>query len=102
MMARQWITTPSYQGECRRITNGSSKLVWTTMLGACGIVFIGFMAWMTSMNVKLGALEASATTQAVAVAERVSTLETVVKTVDVRLTRIEQKLDQLIERKLRK
>ena len=97
-MAKPWIASPTYQGECRRNGNGTSKLVWTIAMSSCGVVFVGFMAWMTNMNGKISSLEASTTTQAITTNGRMSVLETVVQTVDARIARIETKIDQLIER----
>ena len=92
----KWVTSPDYQGECRRSSNGVGKLVWTLAMSASGVVFIGFMSWMGNMNSKISSLEASTTSQALLSAGRMSVLETVVQTVDGRLTRIEDKLDRLL------
>ena len=98
MAKKEWIVTKDYSGECRRNGNGMGKLIWTLAISSCGVVFIGFMTWMTSLNGKISSLEAAATTQAVTTNGRMSVLETVVQTVDARIARIETKIDQLIER----
>ena len=97
-MSKPWIVSKEYQGECRRNGNGAGKLVWTLAMSSCGVIFVGFMAWMTNMNGKISSLEAAATTQAITTNGRMSVLETVVQTVDSRIARIETKIDQLIER----
>ena len=99
MTVKPWIKTDEYEGECRRMANGTQKLIWTLAISACGVVFIGFMGWMTNMNGKISSLDTSLTTQAITSASRMSVLETVVQTVNVRLSRMEGKLDQLVERK---
>ena len=98
MAKKEWIVTKDYSGECRRNGNGTGKLVWTIAMSSCGVIFVGFMAWMTSMTGKISSLEASTTTQAITSASRMSVLETVVQTVDSRIARMETKIDQLIER----
>lgn len=99
MTAKAWVKTEDYEGECRRMSNGTPKLIWTLAMSACGVVFIGFMAWMTTMNSSISSLEASVTSQAVVSSSRMSVLEAVVQTVDTRLTRMEGKLDQLAGRR---
>ena len=83
--------------EERRNGNGVSKLVWTTMLSACGVVFIGFMAWMTSMNSHLTNVEATMNLRW----ERLSAVETTVKAIEPRLIRIEEKIDRFTTQKYR-
>ena len=81
--------------EDRRNGNGTSKLVWTTMTAACGIVFIGFMAWMTSMNGHISSVEATMNMRW----ERLAAVENAVKNVESRLIRIEDKIDHLMDKK---
>lgn len=81
--------------EERRNGNGASKLVWTTMISACGIVFIGFMAWMTSMNGHISQVEATMNLRW----ERLAAVETAVKNLETQLSRVETKVDKLLAKK---
>ena len=62
------------------------------MVSACGIVFIGFMAWMTSMNGHISQVEATMNLRW----ERLASVETAVKNLESRLIRIEDKVDTLL------
>ena len=86
------IRLPSGEYVEDRRNGTASKLVWTTMLGACGIVFIGFMAWMTSMNGHISAVEATMNMRW----ERLAAVETAVNGLESRLIRIEDKVDKLL------
>ena len=90
------IKTNDYSGECRRHNgNGDGhKLMWITMTSSCGIVFIGFMAWMTSMNTRLTSIDGIMALRG----ERVAALESVVKETNNRLSRMEDKIDLIVER----
>ena len=65
------------------------------MTAACGIVFIGFMAWMTSMNGHISSVEATMNMRW----ERLAAVENAVKNVESRLIRIEDKIDYLVNKK---
>jgi len=93
-MAKPWVVSAAYQGECRR-TNGSNKLVWTLAMSASGVVFVGFMAWMTSLT---GKVDVHASTLA-ALAEGQNATERRFAGLDARLVRIEDKLDRVLERR---
>ena len=96
VMARKpWIVSADYQGECRRMVNGSQKLVWTLAMSSCGIVFVGLMTWMTSLT---GKVDVHAQTIA-ALASNVESTERRFIGLDVRLVRIEDKVDRLLERR---
>lgn len=81
--------------EERRNGNGASKLIWTTMLAACGVVFIGFMAWMNSISGHITSVEATMNLRW----ERLAAVETTVKSIESRLLRIDDKLDTILGRK---
>ena len=65
------------------------------MIAACGVVFIGFMAWMSNMNGHISNVEATMNMRW----ERLASVETAVKSLDSRLIRIEDKLDHLMGKK---
>lgn len=98
----KWVTTKDYEGECRREHNGLSKLTWTVMLAACGVVFIGYTGWMANLTSKIDTIQAMSLTreghlgsvmsQLVDVKGRQDRLETY-------LARIEHKIDTLAEKK---
>lgn len=83
--------------EDRRNGNGTSKLVWTTMTAACGVVVAGSMAWMNSMSWHITNVEATMNMRW----ERLSAVETTVKAIEPRLVRIEDKIDRLATQKPR-
>ena len=91
------IRLPSGEYVENRRNGTASKLVWTTMLSACGVIFIGFMAWMTSMNSHLTNVEATMNLRW----ERLSAVETTVKAIEPRLIRIEEKIDRFAIQKTR-
>ena len=91
------IRLPSGEYVENRRNGTASKLVWTTMLSACGVIFIGFMAWMTSMNGHISAVEATMNLRW----ERLSAVETTVKAIEPRLIRIEEKIDRFATQKAR-
>lgn len=102
-MKKSWVKTPDYEGECRRksepyVWNGSAKLIWTLAISSSGVVFIGLMAWMTSMNTNLASLELTSMSRG----ERLAALETIVGMVDNRLGRMEEKIDELIQKEKRR
>ena len=84
------VRLPSGEYVTDRRNGTASKLVWTTMLSACGVIFIGFMAWMTSMNDHIANVEATMNLRW----ERLSAVETTVKAIEPRLIRIEDKIDK--------
>ena len=84
------IRLPSGEYVENRRNGTTSKLIWTTMLSACGVVFIGFMAWMNNMNGHLTNVEATMNMRW----ERLAAVETTVKAIEPRLIRIEDKIDQ--------
>ena len=86
------IRLPSGEFVEDRRNGTASKLVWTTMVSACGIVFIGFMAWMTSMNGHISQVDATMTLRG----ERLAALETIINGLEFRLIRIEDKVDTLL------
>ena len=90
------VRLPSGEYVTDRRNGTASKLVWTTMLSACGVIFIGFMAWMTSMNSHLTNVEATMNLRW----ERLSAVETTVKALEPRLIRIEEKIDRFAVQKL--
>ena len=90
-MRKPWVTTEGYQGECRR-SNGASKLVWTLMVSACGLVVTGGLLWMTNLSGRTSVAEAMLAVRG----ERLSKMEQAVQTIDTRLTRIEDKLDKVL------
>ena len=73
----------------------ASRLVWTTMVSACGVVFLGFTAWMTSMNGHIAQVEATMNSRG----ERLATVETSMTGMESRLIRIEDKVDKLLGKK---
>lgn len=91
-MPKSWITTPDYQGECRRKANGVNRLVWTVMVAACGVITTGAFLWITSVSSRVTVAEATLSTRG----ERLSTVENAVQNIDTRLTRIENKLDEAL------
>jgi len=91
------VRLPSGEYVTDRRNGTASKLVWTTMLSACGVVFIGFMAWMTSMNDHIANVEATMNLRW----ERLSAVETTVKAIEPRLIRIEEKIDRFATQKAR-
>src|SRR3990167_8489969 len=95
MGRKPWVVSETYQGECRRMANGSQKLVWTLAVSSCGVVFAGLMAWMTSLT---GKVDVHASTIA-ALASTMESTERRFTGVDVRLVRIEDKVDRLLERR---
>ena len=84
------IRLPSGEYVEDRRNGTASKLIWTTMLGACGIVFIGFMAWMNNMSGHISNVEATMNMRW----ERLAAVETTVKAIEPRLIRIEDKIDR--------
>lgn len=88
------IKTADYEGPNRRGMNGDGKkLVWTIMVASCGVVFIGFMAWMTAMQSSIGRLSDTSSLRA----ERLAALESNVGAINGRLLNIEAKLDKVLE-----
>ena len=79
----------------RRNGNGSSKLIWWMMVTAVGLVVMGGMGWMSHQSHALAAIQASQSVRG----ERLSALETNYTSIALRLTRIEDKMDVLLERR---
>ena len=75
--------------------NGSSKLIWWMMVTAVGLVVMGGMGWMTHMSTAIAEVQTVIATRG----ERLSTLEANYSSISTRLTRIEQKVDALLERR---
>ena len=97
LMPKPWVVSPAYQGECRR-SNGTGKLVWTIMVSSCGLVSAGLILWLLNLSGRTTTAEATLSSQAVTNAGRFSTLETMVRLIDVRQIDMNRKLDQLIDR----
>lgn len=98
-MSRPWVVSEGYQGECRRRNgNGGARLIWWMMVSACGAVFLGYTAWMTNLHARmqeLGDDNIRTSTQVVSLESRTVRIEQL-------LTRIEDKVDRLVERDLPK
>ena len=87
-----------YEGIERRVRNGSSKLIWWMMASACGVVFLGFMGWMTALQSDVNAMNDLNLTRE----GQIATLTTQVGQLITQQGRMEEKIDQLLERKGRR
>ena len=92
------IRLPSGEYVEDRRNGTASKLVWTTMTAACGVVVVGFMAWMNSMSGHITQVEAVMNMRW----ERLAAVETTVKAIEPRLIRIEEKIDRFAMQKVHK
>ena len=79
----------------RRNGNGASKLIWWIMSSAVALVIMGGMAWMTHMSTAIAEVETVMSHRG----ERLSTVEANLLSINTRLTRIELKVDALLERR---
>ena len=79
----------------RRNGNGTSKLVYWMMTTAVALVVMGGMGWMTHMSNAIAEVQVLSAHRG----ERLSTIEANYLGINTRLTRIEQKVDTLLERK---
>ena len=83
-MTRQ-ITLPSGDTcEDRRMANGSSKLIWTIMVSACGLLVAGIVWWMLMTHSKVEAFSLANTEVQV----RLATIETRLEAVGKDVTRL--------------
>ena len=102
-MPKPWIVTNDFSGECRRHANGANKLVWTVMVAACGVIFIGFMTWMTSLNSKVEAMVQTDQRREGQVSKLLQSMEDAdgrFGALNVRLDRMEDKIDRLLDVRL--
>lgn len=79
----------------RRGSNGAGKLIWWMMVTAVGLVLAGGMGYITYTNTAIAEMQSISVLRG----ERLSTLEANFASINIRLTRIEQKVDTLLERK---
>ena len=79
----------------RRNGNGAARLTWWIMSSAVALVIMGGMAWMTHMSTAIADVQTLSAHRG----ERLATLESQFIAINTRLTRIEQKVDTLLERK---
>ena len=102
MTAKAWVKTDEYEGECRRAPNGLQRLLWTIMVSACGVVFIGYSGWMIHLSNQLNVLQSMSLTREGHLSTLITQMGEIgarIERNETRMIRLEDKMDRLLERR---